>query len=352
MGEFGLRLKRHYSIVAHSPDLVELRHGVWNPESYTFRDDAGSGRLFRIMKRLDGTAAPSQIAREEDVPLEDVEGLIDHLQTLGVLESSATTALDHYIDTLVPWRSDGARSTQTVLQLGDAEPTTAIADYLRASLPDVEMRVLGADDPVRRLITSLSGPELLDGLAFEEALEVADGWRDSFVIHASSVIDPVELRIVNRICLGLAVPWLHAALDGPFVLVGPLVVPQRSPCYECLETRVTMNMRERASYQQYKEALAELAVAPGGMPAHPIMVGMLASHASLEALNFLATGSTFTINKLLAIYLPTMEVAYNEVLRVPSCPACSPTPEQQETSLYFDTGALLVEPTGRSAADG
>ena len=40
MGEFGLRLKRHYSIVAHSPDLVELRHGVWNPESYTFRDDA------------------------------------------------------------------------------------------------------------------------------------------------------------------------------------------------------------------------------------------------------------------------------------------------------------------------
>ena len=352
MGELGLRLKRHLSIIAHSPDVVELRHGVWNPESYTFRDDAGSGRLFRIMKRLDGTAAPSQIAREEDVPLEDVEGLIDHLQTLGVLESSAATALDHYIDTVVPWRSDGARSMQTSTLLGDAEPTTAIAGYLRASLPDMEVRVPGDDDPVRRLITSVSGPELRDGLAFEEALEVADGWRDSFVIHASSVIDPVELRVVNRICLGLGVPWLHAALDGPFVLVGPLVVPHRSPCYECLETRVTMNMRERASYQQYKEALAAHAVAHGRMPVQPIVVGMLASHAALEALNFIATGTTFTINKLLAIYLPTMEVAYNEVLRVPSCPACSPTAEQQETSVYFDTGALLEEPIGQTATDG
>ena len=35
-----LRIKRQYSIVAHSPDVVELRHGVWNPISHTLTDES------------------------------------------------------------------------------------------------------------------------------------------------------------------------------------------------------------------------------------------------------------------------------------------------------------------------
>jgi bacteriocin biosynthesis cyclodehydratase domain-containing protein len=346
MAGWTLRLKRHYSIVAHSPDVVEVRHGVWNPESYTLRDESGSGRLYRVIRRLDGTAPPSQIAREEDVPLEDVEGVVDHLQGLGLLESGPTTALDYYLDTIVPWRHDHELAAQSVTLLGDADLTGPIAEHLRRSLPDVTLNQSVPDDLALRRLSDISAGELNDGLAFEEAVGLAEPWRGSFVVHASNSIDPVALRVLNRICMGLEAPWLHAALDGPFILVGPVIIPQRSACYECLETRVLMNMRERTSYLSYKEALAEYSVVRGALPDLPILAGILAGHVALEAVNFLATGSTFTVNKLLAIYLPTMEIVYHEVLRVPSCPACGPVAESEETGLYFDTAALLQGAAG------
>ena len=42
-----VRLKRHYSLIAHSPDTVELRHGVWNPTSVTLTDDTSKKVRFR-----------------------------------------------------------------------------------------------------------------------------------------------------------------------------------------------------------------------------------------------------------------------------------------------------------------
>ena len=43
------RIRRHFSVIGHSDDVVEVRHGVWNPVSHTLRDDSGSGSLFRIV---------------------------------------------------------------------------------------------------------------------------------------------------------------------------------------------------------------------------------------------------------------------------------------------------------------
>jgi bacteriocin biosynthesis cyclodehydratase domain-containing protein len=349
MSKWDLRLRRDYVIVIHGPDLVELRHGVWNPESYTIRDESGSGRLHRLVKRLDGSAAPSQIAREEDVPIEDVEVIIDHLQGLGLLESAATSALDNYLDTLLPWRRNDLVEQRPVTLLGDGDLTGSVAGLLRASVPDLAIVVPEEDDPARQMLATLSVSDLNDGLALEEALDVLHQWRDSLIISASSLVDPVSLQVLNRLCLSLEVPWLHASLDGPFILVGPLIIPMQSPCYACMETRIMMNLRERASYLNYKEAIAQHRALHGNSPAHPITAGILAGHTASEALNFLTTGSSFTVNKLLAIYLPTMEIAYNELLRVPNCPACAPAPEQQEAAVYFDTGVLLQNPVAAAA---
>ena len=50
----------------------------------------------------------------------------------------------------------------------------------------------------------------------------------------------------------------------------------------------------------------------------------------------MVTGSDFTVGKALSVFLPTLEFSFNEVLRVPGCPACSPMTEQYEQGLYFD----------------
>src|SRR5688572_6873310 len=97
-----VRIKRFYSMIAHSPDIVELRHGVWNPVSFTLTDEAKAGKLFNVLRRLDGSTSPAVLARELKLAREEIEAIIDHLGQLGVLEFGPTNSLDYYLDNIVP----------------------------------------------------------------------------------------------------------------------------------------------------------------------------------------------------------------------------------------------------------
>lgn len=340
------RIPRHFSIIAHGPDTVELRHGVWNPASFTLTDEKGSGRLARIVLALDGTHSAAEIAREEAVPRSDVEGVLDHLRQLDVLEQDGpVSSLDYYLDGMVPpLKPDQAPSPRPVLLLGDEEIVAETRRHLVVSLPDTPIWTPDDDDPGVRALRQPDRTWLLDGLERATMLERFAGWRDHLVVHASRVIDPTETRTLNRVSMELGLPWLHTAFDGPFVLVGPLFVPKRTSCYACLETRVLMNLREAASYQRYKAALAKGRVRLGHPPLEPALVGLLAANAALEVINFVLTGTGFTVGKVLATYLPTMEISVNEVLRVPGCEACGPVPERDDRELFFDVRRLLVDP--------
>jgi thiazole/oxazole-forming peptide maturase SagC family component len=154
-------------------------------------------------------------------------------------------------------------------------------------------------------------------------------------------VDPELLHKVNRICLELHTPWLQAALDGPFLFIGPLTVPYRSACYDCFEKRVMMNLRESASYQRYKRALVESLVRVGTVPIEPVVRGLLASHTALEAINYLLTEHSCLVNKVLSIYLPTMEFTYHDVLRLPNCRSCAPQSVAARRELHFDLPAVI-----------
>jgi bacteriocin biosynthesis cyclodehydratase domain-containing protein len=343
-----VRLKRHFSIVAHSADVVELRHGTWNPISFTLTDEAGSGNLLRLLNRLDGSLSPGEIAAAEGVPRRDLEVLIDHLEELELVEDGSSNVLDHYLDHVVPnllpyGRSDVDRVTPTVV-VGSGSVPEQVRRILTATVPDLEIELVGPDSESWKLLAARERGWLGDGLDFAERAEAFAPWRNRFVVFASGGVDPLQLTAFNRVSLHHGIPWIQAAVDGPFLLVGPTFVPRRSPCYECLESRVLMNLREAGSYQQYKRALAEGRANGTRPPIAPVVEAMLGSLTAFEALNFLLTGTTFTVGKLLAVYLPTLEFTFNEVLRLPGCPACGVVPERDDRELYFDVRTLLDLP--------
>lgn len=344
MSEPRVRLKRQYSVVAHSPDVVELRHGAWNPVSFTLRDESHAGTLLGVVSRLDGSRSTDDIASAVGLRRGEVEALVDQLGELDLLEDGPSHALDYFVDHLVPNllpHGGGTAPRQRATLLGDGPLSAEVARILRAVPVEVEDAANNGDGGLRALLSGGGDGWLRDGLEFEERAEHFAGWRGRFVIHAAETLDPVELRAFNRIALHHRIPWLHATLDGPFLLVGPTFVPGRTPCFECLETRVTMNLREGAGYQSYKQALAEGRASDATAPLYAVLRPMLASLTAFEALNFLLTGASFTRAKVLAIYLPTLEVSVNEVLRLPACPACGPAVEQDDRELYFDLRAIL-----------
>jgi bacteriocin biosynthesis cyclodehydratase domain-containing protein len=339
-----LRIKRHFSVIPHGPDVVELRWGIWNPTSFTITDESGSGLLYRLIRRLDGSVSARALAREENASRSDVEGLIDHLIELGVIDHGPTNALDHYIDNYVPTMGASEVRDHTpprIMLLGDLEPMDEISRILNASLPNAAISRVATDDPAWILLAERNVSWLFDGIDFRERLRAFEHWRESFIVFASRIINPVRFRALNRVALALNIPWLHAAIDGPFLIIGPTVIPGRSACYECLETRVLMNLRDAAGYQRYKSALAEAELIHDSQPVLAGLLSLFASHAALETLNFALTGGGFTVNKALTIHVPTMEFAFNEVLRVPNCGGCGSAPERDDQALYLDMRAFF-----------
>jgi bacteriocin biosynthesis cyclodehydratase domain-containing protein len=338
------RLKRHLAIVAHSADVVELRHGTWNPVSFTLSDDSGGGALLGVLSALDGRRSLAEVAAEAGVSRREVETVVGQLAELDLIENRAEHMLDFYIDhvvpNLLPFGGNASGPQTSMVVLGDGGVPEQLAELLGRSAPDASCELLAPDHELRALLRD-SDSWLRDGLAAEEQMESFAGWSDRFVIAASDRVDPRELLALNRVALRHGFAWIHAAVDGPFLLVGPTFVPGRSACYECLDARVLMNMREAGSYLSYKRALAEGRVSGGMAPLDATLESMLASHAAFESLNYLLTGAGFTVGKMLAIYLPTMEFTFNEVLRLPGCPACGPAPERDDRELYFEVRALL-----------
>jgi bacteriocin biosynthesis cyclodehydratase domain-containing protein len=341
------RIRRYYSIIGHSPDCVELRHGVWNPVSFTLTDQTNSGQLFTLLASLDGTLSPAELARQQGMRRSDVEAVLDHLRELDVLEEgTARSTLDYYLNTAIPGLANGndpdTQGSSSVLLMGDTDVTNSLYGYLQNSLPEGRTVSLVLDNnPLRSIVFDSDSAWLMNGIEFYERMQLFEAWRGQFIVAATKVINPIAFRTLNRVCLHLRIPWLHATLDGPFLFVGPLFIPYRSSCYECFETRVAMNLRENASYQRYKNAMLEGRIRLGSLPVEPALVGTLAGHTAMETINYIFTGSGFTAQKVLAIYLPTMEITFNEVLRVPGCPACGAQSERDDKELYFDVQTLV-----------
>lgn len=334
------RLKRAYSIIGHSRDVVELRTGVWNPRSVTLTDSSGAGKLLGLLLGLDGTVSRADLAKREGVTRTEVEALIDHLDSIGALEEGPISVLDTYLDQVGALAPAEPVPPVPVVVLGDSLLADEVATLLDGITPAGTVRA-GAGDPAWRLLCSLDSQAFADGLDREELIAEFAGWASRFVIFAEESINPVRFHSLNRIAVHLRFPWLHAAIDGPFLLIGPTVVPGRTACYRCFETRVAMNMRETASYQRFKEAILAGGVYDGERPVLRPLRAVLAGHVALEAVNYLHTGSTFTVDKVLGAYLPTMEIAFNEVLRLPGCADCGTVAGRDDDELYFDVRSWL-----------
>lgn len=337
------RIKRHFSIIAHSPDNIEFRFGVWNPLSYHVGDSTGSGKLLSIIQALDGTRSSKEIAQEASVNRTEVEAVIDHLLTLDIVENAPTHALDTYLDKIQSpfYRSEPALDKELPMILLGAEH---LQHKVREQL-NIKLLSVPENDACWRMLSDTDISWLDDGLQFQERMEAFREWKDHLVVVVMELINPLTYRVVNRVMQELGTPWIHACLDGPFIFVGPTFIPGTTACYECLEKRILMNLKEAKNYIDYKNLLSAGKVKMGKMPHGYAIDGILASHLAFEIMNLRLAGNNFTRNKMLSIYLPTMEMAFNEVLKVPGCPVCGSSLEKDHFELHFEMGMVSPQIT-------
>jgi thiazole/oxazole-forming peptide maturase SagC family component len=335
------RIKRYFTTIYHSLNDIEFRFGVWNPTSYNVNDSSESGNLASIIKLLDGTMSTKEIAKKIDIRRDEIEGLIDHLLSINVLEKESGSAMDSYLDNIqLPFhRSDSIVNPETPVIIIGSEMLQE--EIMKQS--GIEMTAIPHDSEQWKVIKNPNLDWLDDGLKFQEKLELFAEWKGHLAVVALDIINPLIFKVLNKVFHELEIPWIHAALDGPFVFVGPTIVSGSTSCYQCLEKRILMNLREVDSYVSYKKLLIEGKMKVGEPQVGRAIHGILAAHTAFELMNLKASGNSFTQDKIMSIYLPTMEVSYNEVLKVPGCTVCGSSLERDHSEMHFDMGDVLIQ---------
>jgi bacteriocin biosynthesis cyclodehydratase domain-containing protein len=335
LADGNIRLRPSYTVVGHDPDTVELRTGLWRPVLLTLVDDERTGTLFRLVKGLDGTVSPAALAEWEGVPVEVVNRLVRDLAAAGAIEDGPAGALDAYVrEVALTTDFREPPKVRPVLLLGDPALTGPLGAALEEALADRSAGVHAADPHTWQAITGATPSAFHDSVNLAELTGALEEWRGSFVVFAETAPNPLRFQAWNRVALELDIPWLHTTVDGPVAFVGPTVLPRRSACYECLELRLLAGLRERAGYLRYKDALARGATAHTPPPVLAPVRTLVAGHAALEAVNLLLTGTSFTVDKVLSVHVPTLEIDFHDLLRHPSCPACAPQAGRDGTALY------------------
>jgi bacteriocin biosynthesis cyclodehydratase domain-containing protein len=148
-------------------------------------------------------------------------------------------------------------------------------------------------------------------------------WRRSgdadFCVVAPATDEVDRLQGWNAVALEHGIRWLPVRpWDGRCALVGPLVVPHESCCYECVLLR-------RAANVEYRDDLVDVDAAPVAASAPAPFGTLVSALAAYSALRWLVGLDTALPGVLQAVEArPVLSLSSHTVLRVPRCPACSP----------------------------
>lgn len=233
------------------------------------------------------------------------------------------------------WRF-GASGTEVDKRLAGVETVVAgvneLSQQLCEALAEAGFAVpMMVDDPSLRNCR-LFGPEngqVLDEQAKSPPRPVPyEDWltdhrpQGAACIIATSTFGAISrMRHWNEICLQHCYDFLPVVLRDQVGLVGPLVVPHESACYECLYLRENANLSDPA-LTRTTEAFAFEGQAAEGY--HPAAISILAGLATLELTKFYGIrGNSQQINTLLEVDFVSPDIVARKVLRVPRCPACS-----------------------------
>jgi bacteriocin biosynthesis cyclodehydratase domain-containing protein len=250
------------------------------------------GVLFeRVLPQIDGRSSAADIA-------ERLDGEVSHAEVcyaLKLLEQAGLLA-----------EADGAaaRGPDDALwsMLGIAGPDPV----RRAGAPAISLRGLGDAGvaPLRAALTAAGVREEDGGLT---------------VILTDDLLR-AELSDVNRAALAQAAPWLLVRPTGRFVSVGPLFVPGRTGCWQCLAVRI------RAHHEAERVAGRYLG---GDFIALPraatdatrrIAIGM----AAAKIAELVARGGTSPAleGRIVTFDMLRFETAWHTLVRLPFCAAC------------------------------
>nr|MDT0656840.1 TOMM precursor leader peptide-binding protein [Micromonospora sp. DSM 115978] len=328
---------------------LRLRTGVWNFEEAIIDVSRESPAVARTVRAaLDavgrGPARLSDHLDAELLPIEraNVEKLFADLAQAGVLVS-ATERLGQEAVTAAllgrlssPYPGATTPPERPVVFLTDCPAARDQAESLAASL---RLRLTALPAEAERLLATTDLTSRIDGHRTErETTELRAAFADvAAVVSCHQRPSLPMLRNLNRAIEGQSVPWVSGFIDGPFISVVGLKSPYTG-CFECFEQRALARLEDHVAYHDFARG-------PLGQPVDretdAPMMHLLTVLAVTEGYLHAAVGTSRLAGRVLGVHLPTFEIQTQDLLRMPTCPACGRVARQRLKEINFNSRAAV-----------
>jgi bacteriocin biosynthesis cyclodehydratase domain-containing protein len=341
-----------YLTVTHcgSNELL-IKHGRRSRFSRVLRDEGGTKLLGRLLRHLNEPLSLSdleqrRIVRESE--REDASKLVDFLvkeQILippqrylphvylgmqfggeGVEQLGARTVGflgSGFLGSRIARELSRLRVKRLVL-LDDRRAAPADRDYFDIAPDLVEAQAPYVAIVQKALSTHDGGSEvevIEGGLGDKKALTRLFESSD-FVVAALEFFSPAAFHEANEVALTVGKPWISVYVDGSEALIGPIYVPGETLCYNEFEIQNEASSRLQADYLIYKETLASARLDAPHLVLPPFL-SVVSGWATTAALSFLTSGQSFVVGRCVRVDFERFAVDYQDVLRLPRCPACA-----------------------------
>lgn len=164
-----------------------------------------------------------------------------------------------------------------------------------------------------------------------------DDWTDQ------DIVDDVALLVVcsdfgglesmrewNDFCVSEGKDFMPVVLQDHVAYIGPIVVPQKTPCFECLWSRQNSNLGN-PGYERATEKLAFFGQHATGTLAP--LVGAAANIAASELLKHVSQSLPGeTVGRMLELHQLDPAIHQRHYTKVPYCRVCSPTKYHSATA--------------------
>ncbi len=351
MNKKNIKLYDNVSIFFNSDDEIRFRKGIWNFEEAALGlndlDDSMKEALIFLSKELfdDKHIVFDDIVKKFSLNEQNTNLLNDIISSLvgnRFLEYDENNMLNMVYELIGEYFYDIPDESKVkknkIMFITDNK---RLKDYAKLVSEDMYMNIDMMDNDSIKKIEKANLTDTTD------AIETIEKQKELLKLfdNISCIVVSIEkprlnlLRNINRLLLDKSIPIIISILDGPFLNI-TTIKGKETGCYECFENRVIARNESLSVYNKFVKQTMNLKMNNKKTYITPILQSFT-SLALYEAFLFATIGKCKLAGRVINIYIPSIEIQIQDLLRVPFCPACGHISKAKYNEMYTSSKEII-----------
>jgi len=323
-------------IIDNGVDEIRFRVGIWNYNEAVVELSQESDQfkvvLREVVDRLrKEEKVEEQELRDERLEVKDKEALVQLFQGLNkakiLLTEEERLRGSAILDILAGEYKELGREKdreehgkRRILYITDDEHSNQTIKVLSESM---NLNIHKLEEEKLRELRKIDLTTKMDTLSYYDDMNKAlESFQEFYgVMVCLRKPEVTLLRNLNRILIHLKKDAIISFIDGPFITAFG-IKPPYTGCVECFEERILSKMEDHLAYEKFEKFTFDNKNKTHENKGYIPLVNLLSNLCASEAYLLSVLGTNKLQGRCLSIYIPSMEIQMQDLLKVPYCSAC------------------------------